>query len=308
MRLSISILIFASALIGCTSSYNISSRPYGDGVISYSEFSENAKDESADILFSDGNRLLCKNIVCQSDSTSYINLTTNSRVAVPNDKIKKIIFTNRFLGILEGTGIGLLAGGGGGYLVGDNIGSNQSAESRGWGRLIFTVLGGTVGLVSGIVAGASEGHTFEYEFEKPSVTENSLPAQPAVHDDTHKKELYETTKKNSTSVALISMILPSAGHASVHQWNRGLLFASGRVGGVVYAYTFGVNNIAHKGDLFYVGIAVTVGFTIWEMMDVSDEVGRYNDHLHKTIFGETPVGLNIVPSKNGPQFQLSYTF
>ena len=163
MRSSIVVLIFSIVQIGCSSSYIVSSIP-NHGDLSFSQFNDEANDRSATIVFHNGSILHGQQVLSEPYSTSWLDPTKGVRAAVPNDRIEKIVFSNRTRGTLEGAGIGLLAGGAAGFLVGSTLGSNSSTEVRGWNTLVLSILGSGVGFFAGIFDGLAEGHTYEYKF------------------------------------------------------------------------------------------------------------------------------------------------
>ena len=89
MRLSIAVLIFSIALIGCSSSYIVSSTPHDDE-LSFSKLNAETKNKSATIVFQDDSKLDCQEVLSAADSTSWLEPTTGARAAVPTFKIKKI--------------------------------------------------------------------------------------------------------------------------------------------------------------------------------------------------------------------------
>jgi hypothetical protein len=131
-------------------------------------------------------------------------------------------------------------------------------------------------------------------------------------------------QKSKTTAMVYSILLPSAGHAYAGNWTRGLPFAAARVAGIVVALTLGSEEVYTYDPEFYtvsygyyssettvwlyVGIGVAAAATVWEVIDASGEVGRYNEKLLNKINEKNSLGFDIVPSKNGPQFQLSYRF
>jgi hypothetical protein len=164
--------------------------------------------------------------------------------------------------------------------------------------------------------------------EKPSTPE------PTIHDrttelttqpDAQKLMTYQSERKSSSTAVLLSIFVTSAGHAYAGNWGRGLLFTAGRACGVVLALTAGVqtktysepNPYGYSWNYYYsytevtpwlyIGIGIAVVFSVWEAFDASWEVDRYNDELYNRIMGRKPFGLNIVPTRNGPQLQFSFT-
>ncbi|MDP6433760.1 MAG: hypothetical protein QGI15_05555, partial [Candidatus Scalindua sp.] len=50
---------------------------------------------------------------------------------------------------------------------------------------------------------------------------------------------YQNEKKSPTLAVLLNMILPSLGHAYIDDWERGLIFQGGKLGGFVLLVAFG---------------------------------------------------------------------
>jgi hypothetical protein len=169
------------------------------------------------------------------------------------------------------------------------------------------------------------------KFTKETPT-NSLQAQPQNRQRTEasgsenleKMMYYERDKKNSGTAVLLSLVITSAGHAYAGNWGRGLSFTAGRIAGAVLAITAGIQTNTQSTYVgsgryytsetveitswYYIGIASTLVFSIWEAIDASAEVDRYNASMYNRIMGKKPFSLNVVPTKNGPQVQLSYCF
>lgn len=143
-------------------------------------------------------------------------------------------------------------------------------------------------------------------------------------DETEKMKLYESTKKSQTTAVLLSFLLTSTGHAYAGNWGRGLAFTAGRVGCAVLAFTVGIKETTEtesgyyftmvtikeeKTPLYYIGIGGAIAFAIWEMVDASNQVKKYNQKTHDRIFGtSSKIGLDLVPQKYGASIKLSYNF
>jgi hypothetical protein len=153
--------------------------------------------------------------------------------------------------------------------------------------------------------------------QRPTKTE------PSGIEDVQKMMYYEKDKKSSGTAVLLSLVITSAGHAYAGNWGRGLLFTAGRVGGAVLALTAGIETNTYSSGgyyysysysetkittWYYVGFGAILVFAIWEAIDASAEVDRYNENLYNKIMGKKPFGFNIVPSKNGTQLQFTYNF
>jgi hypothetical protein len=153
---------------------------------------------------------------------------------------------------------------------------------------------------------------------EPPARQRTEPTEPASQTDVEKMMYYEKEKKSSGTAVLLSLVVSSAGHAYAGNWGRGLLFTAGRVGGVVLALTAGIEETTYgyyytytESNItawYWIGLGTTLVLAIWEAIDASAEVDRYNEDLYNKIMGKKPFGLNIVPSKNGPQLQFTYMF
>jgi len=151
----------------------------------------------------------------------------------------------------------------------------------------------------------------------------------AQETDAEKMMLYETKKKSGTTAVVLSCLLTSTGHAYAGNWGRGLAFTAGRVGCAVLAITLGIEEKTETHEdyyfsytektteitpIYYIGIIGAATIAIWEMVDASKEVSKYNTRLYEQITGKkSPIGLNFVPMKNGngkysPGIAFSYNF
>ena len=136
--------------------------------------------------------------------------------------------------------------------------------------------------------------------------------------------MYEISKKNSTTAVVLSCLLTSAGHAYAGNWGRGLGFTAGRVGCAVLAITMGIEEKTDTDDygyysvetttveingMYYVGVLGATVIAIWEMIDASNEVKKYNANIYRRILGKEPLfGFNIIPNKSGGRLALTYSF
>ena len=140
--------------------------------------------------------------------------------------------------------------------------------------------------------------------------------------------LYENQKKKPATAVIWSVLIPSAGHAYAKNWGKGLLFAAGRIGLVVFAITQGIeekqSSREESGDYYYygeyeyrveanstyyVGLLGSTALGIWEMLDAAKEVKKYNRNLHNQLFpGQPYIGLHMAPMNRGGKLMLSYNF
>ena len=163
------------------------------------------------------------------------------------------------------------------------------------------------------------------QVEKPK--KQQLP-QTSNNFDSQKLMSYQQQKKSNGTAILLSILLTSTGHAYAGNWGRGLIFSAGRIGGIILAFTAGYSNFTRQeepyyfnggyssggftsGDetnaWFYLGIAISVGAAVWEVIDASMEVDRYNQKLYNRIMGNQ-FSFDIMPVKYGAKFQFRYNF
>ncbi len=161
MRTTVLVLFLAIAQPGCTSSYIVSSTPHDEDV-SFSNFNALAKNRSARVILQDSTILHAQEMMVEQDSVYFLDEHSGGRTVMPTLSIKKIVFRNRILGLLEGAGFGVLAGGAAGLLAAVVTGPHPAEEG-----LVYIggpLLGGAAGLLIGPMYGVIKGHNDEYEF------------------------------------------------------------------------------------------------------------------------------------------------
>ena len=149
---------------GCSSNNLVTYGP-GTGESTHS-FNVSAKDERATLEFSsatlefhDGRKVEAHEVKAAPDSTLFIDMTNGATRVVPTHDIVKIVSKDRFIGYLEGLGLGLLAGVVTGVLVSVIARNNDAIVGAG-----LIVVGATAGGLIGGILGIIFGHTYEYTF------------------------------------------------------------------------------------------------------------------------------------------------
>lgn len=160
MNVTLGVLVFCFLLVGCSSSYDVSSSPDADR--SFSAFNSDAYNRSGVIVFQDDSELDARDIVASTNSTKFVNEATDSITDVPTHTVKRVVFKNRLIGTLEWAGIGAVVLGGIGLMVSAD---NQDASGVG---AVYAILGAPAGAVIGGIGGAIAGHRYKYQFP-PSV-------------------------------------------------------------------------------------------------------------------------------------------
>jgi hypothetical protein len=155
MKVISGVLVFCIVQVGCSSSYEVSSSATADK--SFSTFNADASDRSGVIVFQDDSELDARNILASTGSTRFLNEATDSINVVPTHTIKRVVFKNRFIGILEWAGIGAVVFAG----VGLALGASHEGEEAG---VAYVVYPGPVGAVIGGIGGVIAGHSYKYDF------------------------------------------------------------------------------------------------------------------------------------------------
>ncbi len=122
---------------------------------------------------------------------------------------------------------------------------------------------------------------------------------------------------------IISPILPSTGHLYAGCWKRGLLFAVGRFGCLIFMEAKGERRV-HRGTYpygstkneltasFYVAVGAFLGTTIWETADAQNQIEKYN----RRHYGQNPVPapfagnfhMQAIPTRDGLSLLCAYSF
>lgn len=125
------------------------------------------------------------------------------------------------------------------------------------------------------------------------------------------KAFFVREKKSNATAVILSLLLTSTGHAYGGNWTRGLLFSAGRIGSGVIAAAgvkgsggFFFSKPPEPTGLFYIGVVTGILFTVWEAVDASREVDKYNEEIiHTKAFD-----ITISPDNQKAQFTFHYSF
>lgn len=155
---------FTIFFCGCSSTYLVSSTGKPDVEYSYQEMNEELKGQDVKIELKDGMDISAKDVKISDDSASWVDQQTDEESKSSIREIKKIVMKSHGTGALEGTGFGLVGGGGIGALIGQITVGNDSDWGTGAGAVVGLILGGGTGLVVGPITGLIIGHSYNYEF------------------------------------------------------------------------------------------------------------------------------------------------
>lgn len=129
--------------------------------------------------------------------------------------------------------------------------------------------------------------------------------------------------RNTTLPVIISPILPSAGHAYAGCWGRGLLFAVGRLGCLIFMEAKGERKIHRETypygstayeltPWFYVAVGAFLGTTIWETVDAQNQIEKYNRRHYGQSSAPGSFANNFrmraIPRRNGLSLLCTYSF
>jgi len=173
MKLITILFSLAIFLCGCSSSYLVSSTGKPDADYSYQEMNEELKGEDVKIELKDGMNIFAKDVKISDDSMSWVNQETDEESRASLLDINKIIMKSHGTGALEGTGFGLVGGGGLGALVGQIIVGNHGAWGTGAGVFFGSIIGGGIGIIVGPITGLIIGHSYNYEFQTTEQNDSS---------------------------------------------------------------------------------------------------------------------------------------
>lgn len=142
---------------GCSSSIVVKSTSYDSSVIYFNEFAEGRE---AKIILKDNVVTDATNVYLSADSLSWNDRDNILKSSVVKSDVRKIIFTENFLGAIEGLIFGIPSGGIAGFVT-------AWASGGGLGAIIILPgFGVIVGALIGFTTGIFIGHKFEYDFEK----------------------------------------------------------------------------------------------------------------------------------------------
>ena len=162
MRFQGLILLSATLWCGCATVYR--SMPA-------EEFAEKVSGQAGTIVCVDGAELPVRDMRVERDSLTFEGQDHMERSAIPLRAVGSVIQTSHIRGAVDGTFLGLLAGGGLGLLGGGSAaalsgGGKDSGLLTGGGLLYGAILGGTAGLVYGTLTG----HGYRYEIRQDSTS------------------------------------------------------------------------------------------------------------------------------------------
>jgi len=150
-------------LAGCTSTRVVDS----SAPMPYAEINEQAHHQAAQVQLADGHTMRATRLRLDADSASYVDKVGAVR-SIATSRIVSVRFTRHGRGALQGIGIGLLSGGGGGALVGlmssTTCGKDDWFCGPGFNAAVFGVFFGAIGGAIGLVTGTARGHRTVYRF------------------------------------------------------------------------------------------------------------------------------------------------
>jgi len=184
MRYTVSLLALL-VLTGCTST-----RVADLGApTTHAAINEKAQRQITHMRLTDGRTMQVTYLRLDADSASYIDGKGDVR-SIAADQIASVRFTRHGQGALQGLGVGVLAGGGGGALIG--LISSTTCREDDWfcgpgvNAAVFGTLLGAIGGMVGLGLGFSRGRRTVYRFDDDQVapsprttpTTRSAPESP----------------------------------------------------------------------------------------------------------------------------------
>lgn len=161
MKMTAIFFLLAIFLCGCSSSYSVRSTA-ARGAYSFNEMNQELKGEDATIELNDRNKMRARKIKISDDSLSWVDASTGQETRASLGHLNRIVIKNHLLGGLEGLGIGLVCGTGGGAAVGGLFPNPRAEFIPTW--LVTGVIGGLAGIIIGPTTGIIVGHSYIYQF------------------------------------------------------------------------------------------------------------------------------------------------
>ena len=160
-------------LIGCSSSYTVSSTGKPNAEYGYQEMNEELNGRQVKIDLKDRMDISAREVNISDDSVSWVDVSTADKTKVAMGQLRRISFKNHFVGGMEGLGFGLVGAGGLGALVGQIAVGNDGEWGSGAGAFFGLILGGGAGTIVGLTSGLIVGHSYKYEFPKTEQSDSS---------------------------------------------------------------------------------------------------------------------------------------
>lgn len=173
-------LVLVASIVGCTSSYTVSSKP-DSLAYSYQEANQKLRGENATIAFVGGQQIEASNVSLASDSIRFDYARGTLRARVPTSQVLKIDARDRGQGIIDGLGIGTIAGSIAGLaiLLGARAGEPSVWDAPALGYESLGGGGALLGGAFGALADSSIGHSNEFiiktEGSRSPITEVPVP-------------------------------------------------------------------------------------------------------------------------------------
>lgn len=148
-------ILFVVAFCGCSSAYLVT-----NSTQAFDELDNELQAKYVEVLLSNGKEIFgyYKKLTQQE---LYISSSINGPVqSYPTNRIKKITIKNHALGAIEGIGYGIIGGFIGGIITHGVGGMPNNNYASFFPGVVFIS-----GPVIGIVAGAIQGHKYEYYFK-----------------------------------------------------------------------------------------------------------------------------------------------
>jgi len=158
-------------LSGCSSSYSVSSTGKPGAEYSHQEMNEELRGRHVTIELNNRKEVAAEDVMISNDTISWVDVRMAERSLSATRYVKRVVFKNHWIGLLEGLGIGLVGGGGLGALVGRDL-STPEGNFKTYGAVIGFIVGGGAGLLGGAIAGAAIGHSRSFEFSSPEQSDS----------------------------------------------------------------------------------------------------------------------------------------
>ncbi len=172
---NISAFLLGTLIMACSSTFSVGMHANDNGSdpdFDYEQLSEMLEDADAVIVqMRDRKQYDVRNVYVRGDTAMFLSTVSSRLYLVPTSQIRRIYSTDRGRGAESGFAIGLLLGGAAGVAIGALEASSCREDLCGMATIVYPVLGGLVGGLTGYIVGSTNGQTLIYEFSEPSAVQ-----------------------------------------------------------------------------------------------------------------------------------------
>jgi len=130
-------------------------------------------------------------------------------------------------------------------------------------------------------------------------------------NEIEKMMVFQYNKKSPAIGVILSILLPSAGHAYAGNWREGLFFTATQI--VAFPIIPTTVCVVEQETCSIIAptmLGTMLVIRIWEIIDAGKEVKRYNNKVYRKIFDRGPpsLSMHLQPTYQGANLTMSYSF